>query len=198
MTSLRHLARNGRTIVTTIHQPRSSIFHLFDMLCLIAEGRTVYFGPAEDVSEHFSKLGFTTPKHFNVADYFIDVLSIDYRTEEKQKKSTTRVRYIADHFLEHEEPKLLQDVDEYDESHNVERFANFKQNSNSYLKEFQILARRAFTLMSRERQINLTRLGQTLFFSILLGLIWLNAGREDEPGSRRAVQGILFFIVINQ
>ena len=47
MLSLRHLCRNGRTVVTTIHQPRSNIFNLFDNLLLLSDGKTMYFGKAD-------------------------------------------------------------------------------------------------------------------------------------------------------
>lgn len=198
MASLRHLAKNGRTIVTTIHQPRSSIFHLFDMLCLIAEGRTVYFGPAADVVEYFKGLGFHTPPHFNVADFAIDVLSIDPRTQEKEEKSAARVQYISDHYHQNVEPKVLETAREYNESHTIDRFAGIKQYSNGIMKEFSILARRTLLLMSRERQLNSIRLGQTLFFALILGLIWLDTGRSTTPNDRKAVQGVVFFIVINQ
>lgn len=39
MGALRDLARNGRTVVCTIHQPRSSIFAMFDQLMLLTDGR---------------------------------------------------------------------------------------------------------------------------------------------------------------
>lgn len=198
MASLRQLAKNGRTIVTTIHQPRSSIFHLFDKLCLIAEGRTVYFGPAADVVDYFRNLGFTTPENFNVADFAIDVLSIDPRTQEKEKKSVARVQYVTDHYHQNVEPRVLSSAGDYNEGHAVEESAIARRQSNSILKEFSILARRTVLLMSRERQLNIIRLSQTLFFAVLLGLIWLNSGRETSEGDRRAVQGVLFFIVINQ
>eukprot|EP00177_Eucheuma_denticulatum_P008708 GFKZ01015826.1.p1 GENE.GFKZ01015826.1~~GFKZ01015826.1.p1 ORF type:complete len:669 (-),score=81.68 GFKZ01015826.1:947-2953(-) len=198
MASLRQLAKNGRTIVTTIHQPRSSIFHLFDMLCLIAEGRTVYFGPAADIASYFGSLGFTSPEYFNVADFMIDVLSIDYRTSEKLDKSRARVKYFTEHYHEHVEPTVLQSAQGYDESQNLSQFAGIREYSNNILKEFSILSRRTLTLMSRERQINFTRLFQTLIFGVLLGLIWLDSGRETSADDRRAVQGVLFFIVINQ
>ena len=39
--------RKGRTIIASIHQPSSPVFRLFNNLCLLSAGRTVYFGPAE-------------------------------------------------------------------------------------------------------------------------------------------------------
>lgn len=198
MSSLRHLARNGRTIVSTIHQPRSSIYHLFDMLCLISEGRIVYFGAATEVVDHFSMLGFHMPDNFNVADFVIDILSIDLRTKEKEVKSKARVQYAAEHFHQNVEPQMLEEARNYDNAHTVTEFANIPRYSNSIVKEFTIIAQRTVRLMSRERQVNITRLSQTLIFAILLGLIWLNTGRVSEVGDRRAVQGVIFFIVINQ
>jgi len=41
MVCLGRLASSGRTVVASIHQPRSSIYALFDQLYLISEGRTM-------------------------------------------------------------------------------------------------------------------------------------------------------------
>ena len=43
--------QHGRTIITSIHQPSSEVFALFDNLCLLSSGRTIYFGPAHAVDE---------------------------------------------------------------------------------------------------------------------------------------------------
>jgi ATP-binding cassette subfamily G (WHITE) protein 2 len=58
MLSLRHLCQNGRTVITTIHQPRSNIYNLFDNLLLLSEGKTMYFGKADRavVCGHFKRL----------------------------------------------------------------------------------------------------------------------------------------------
>lgn len=37
----------GRAVVCTIHQPRSSIYALFDQLLLLSQGRIMYYGAAE-------------------------------------------------------------------------------------------------------------------------------------------------------
>lgn len=67
MSTLQHLAACGHTVVCSIHQPRSSIFSLFDDLLLLAEGSVVYHGPAGDVLDHFAALGHPCPEHYNPA-----------------------------------------------------------------------------------------------------------------------------------
>jgi ABC-type multidrug transport system ATPase subunit len=42
--SLKNLVKRGRTIVASIHQPRSQIVSLFDNLILVSEGKTIYNG----------------------------------------------------------------------------------------------------------------------------------------------------------
>uniref|UniRef100_R7VZ46 ABC transporter G family member 11 n=1 Tax=Aegilops tauschii TaxID=37682 RepID=R7VZ46_AEGTA len=43
--------RNGTTVVAAIHQPSTEVFELFHGLCLLANGKTVYFGPASKAME---------------------------------------------------------------------------------------------------------------------------------------------------
>jgi len=41
----------------TIHQPRHSIFSLFNRLVLLNEGETVYHGPCKNVVSYFADIG---------------------------------------------------------------------------------------------------------------------------------------------
>lgn len=51
------LSRRGRTIIFSIHQPRYSIFKLFDSLTLLALGKVLYHGPANQALDYFSSIG---------------------------------------------------------------------------------------------------------------------------------------------
>lgn len=46
--ALKSLARDGRTVISSIHQPSSEVFALFDDLFLLSGGEKVYFGEAKD------------------------------------------------------------------------------------------------------------------------------------------------------
>jgi ABC-type multidrug transport system ATPase subunit len=63
----------NRTVVFTIHQPRSNIVALFDQLVLLAKGKTVYSGPFSSCQAYFDHIGYSCPPGFNIADYLVDL-----------------------------------------------------------------------------------------------------------------------------
>ncbi|KAM0276864.1 hypothetical protein ACHAQH_006340 [Verticillium albo-atrum] len=62
-----------RTVIFTIHQPRSNIVALFDRLVLLAQGRTVFSGPFSQCQPYFDRIGYACPPGFNIADYLVDL-----------------------------------------------------------------------------------------------------------------------------
>jgi len=96
--SVAHLLRSiahqhRRTIVATIHQPSSEIFHLFDDLVLLDQGRVIYAGPAADAMSYFrAHLGFNMPRFTNPADYlFMHILNADGKAEKVGKNSAPAI-----------------------------------------------------------------------------------------------------------
>lgn len=87
---VRMARQHHRTVVLTIHQPRSNIFCLFDRLLLLATGRMVYSGPTEDAAGHFASLGFAVPPGFNTADFLIDI-TMDASVEYSHGQLLTKV-----------------------------------------------------------------------------------------------------------
>jgi len=64
------------TIVMVIHQPRFSLFSLFDEVLLLGKGgRTVYMGEPLKAISYFQSLGFEVPRDENPADWLMDVTS---------------------------------------------------------------------------------------------------------------------------
>uniref|UniRef100_UPI0009B3C176 ATP-binding cassette sub-family G member 2-like n=1 Tax=Monopterus albus TaxID=43700 RepID=UPI0009B3C176 len=74
------MANHGRTIILSIHQPRYSIYRLFDSLTLLVTGKQVYHGPAQSTLDYFSDIGYTCEPHNNPADFFLDIINGDSTT----------------------------------------------------------------------------------------------------------------------
>ena len=55
---LRNFARMGKTVISTIHQPGSDSYAMFDKLLIRAQGRTMYHGPALETQAFFTDLGY--------------------------------------------------------------------------------------------------------------------------------------------
>jgi ABC-type multidrug transport system ATPase subunit len=62
--TLRQLAVDGgRTIISSVHQPSSEVFALFDDLCLLSSGECVYFGDAKLATQVVYILPFLFTPH---------------------------------------------------------------------------------------------------------------------------------------
>ncbi|CDJ69935.1 ABC transporter, putative [Eimeria necatrix] len=86
---LLRLARTGgRTVVCTVHQPRSQLFAMFDELMLLHRGQIVFQGPATQCSSYFARLGLRCPPRFNPADFLLDLLTVRSEPQEEQQQST--------------------------------------------------------------------------------------------------------------
>ena len=77
ITTLKSLAAEGTTVLTSIHQPSSAVFASFDSLLLLADGRVVFFGPPTASLRYFAEKGFPCPEGYNAADHCMDLLIID-------------------------------------------------------------------------------------------------------------------------
>lgn len=81
---LRDLCLDGRTVITTIHQPSSQIFALFDNIMVLAAGHVAYFGTADRLVSYFESVGFRFPTHsYNPADFVLELVIDEVPPEEE-------------------------------------------------------------------------------------------------------------------
>ena len=90
------ISRNT-TFIFTIHQPKYSIYKLFDTLHLLSfGGKTAYHGHAQKAQEYFENLGFECEEYCNPAEFFLDVIiqsheRISFREEIEKSNSTCEI-----------------------------------------------------------------------------------------------------------
>jgi len=76
METLGNLARfENRTVISTIHQPNSDIFEMFDRLLLIAKGKIIYQNLANKSVDYFAGIGYPCPELSNPCDFFMATMS---------------------------------------------------------------------------------------------------------------------------
>ncbi|KPV72649.1 uncharacterized protein RHOBADRAFT_39255 [Rhodotorula graminis WP1] len=62
------------TVLVTLHQPSSQLWHLFDDTLVLAQGGAqLYFGKAHDVSAWWEAKGLRCPEGWNPADFLLDL-----------------------------------------------------------------------------------------------------------------------------
>lgn len=74
--TLHELSKTGVNVVAVLHQPKNEIFEQFDNVLLLGVGgRTVYLGPASEMTDYFARIGFPLPPRTNPCDFVMDVVA---------------------------------------------------------------------------------------------------------------------------
>lgn len=194
METIDKLAKSGRAVVLTIHQPRSDIVQMFDKLLMLSRGRTAYFGKASEATKYFSNLGYVCPSEYNPADYIIDLVAEAPALENEtlKKKQDSTIENILDSYqkvrTEYESaPALKADVD-YDMS----KIGAYQSN---WFIQFAVLFIRSMVNILRDGMLTFARLFQSLSMALIIGLIYLRTQNFQSNVQDRI--GVLFFMLIN-
>jgi ATP-binding cassette subfamily G (WHITE) protein 2 (SNQ2) len=85
-----------KTILATLYQAGNGIYNKFDKVCVLAEGRQIYYGPVSEAKGYFEQMGFVCTPGANVADF---LTSVSVATERQIKPGfENRVPDTADEF----------------------------------------------------------------------------------------------------
>ncbi|KAI8472919.1 MAG: P-loop containing nucleoside triphosphate hydrolase protein [Monoraphidium minutum] len=194
MSTLQQLASAGHTVVCSIHQPRSSIFAMFDDLLLMAEGSVAYHGPAGGVLGHFAALGHPCPDHYNPADFLADLIAIDFSSPEREAETRGRVQKLTDAWAQRS-GAAAREAHMRRSASGAELVPATARACGKWYQQFGLLFRRSWRQVTRDRATAIARLMSNLSSAVVFGAIYFRMGRSQASVQDRL--GLLQVSAIN-
>ena len=183
--TLKNLATKGRTIITTIHQPRSEIWDLFDNLIILTKGSPVYSGPTAKCIDWFKDADLSVPPFVNPAEYLIDVTAVDTRSPELEQSSTAQVDRLKSLWLEQGEKTATPII----QGAQHDRHSVAKSQSTSYVRQLRMLTDRTFKVTYRDPMGMMAALMEATLMGLVCGYIFFDLPR-DASGIRSRQGGL--------
>ncbi|MQM10697.1 hypothetical protein Taro_043595 [Colocasia esculenta] len=196
--------RAGRTIITTIHQPSSRMFYMFDKLLLISEGYPLYHGKAGSSMQYFSALGFVPQLAMNPAEFLLYLATghVHEITIPEALKGSPDSEEFAKDLVECKselEPKEKEKNRKAKVPTHLQLAIQLKMDwTMTWLEQFVIIWKRTFRERRRDYW-DVVRLLQAVGVAVLLGLLWWRSkiGTEAQlrdqapgmPGAQRELEG---------
>ncbi|DAA28809.1 broad substrate specificity ATP-binding cassette transporter ABCG2 isoform X2 [Bos taurus] len=211
---LKRMSKQGRTIIFSIHQPRYSIFKLFDSLTLLASGRLMFHGPAQEALGYFGAIGFRCEPYNNPADFFLDIINGDSsavvlnredigdeanETEEPSKKDTPLIEKLAEFYVNSsffKETKV--ELDKFSGDQRRKKLPSYKEvtYATSFCHQLKWISRRSFKNLLGNPQASIAQLIVTVFLGLVIGAIFYDL--KNDPAGIQNRAGVLFFLTTNQ
>ncbi|BAT98899.1 hypothetical protein LR48_Vigan06g159700 [Vigna angularis] len=198
---LHSLARSGRTVVTTIHQPSSRLFWMFDKVLLLSDGYPLFTGQACRAMNYFESIGFVPTFNFiNPADFLLDLANgivVDVKEDEHldhHEDQASIKQFLVSSYKKNAYPLLKQEIQQ--NQRELVCFASRtlspeNQWTTSWWEQSMVLLKRGLKERRHESYSRL-RIFQVLSVSILSGLLWWNSNPSDIQDQ----VGLLFFFSI--
>ncbi len=198
------LAKRGRTIIATIHQPNSEIFAMFDQLMILALGRIIYFNAASKAVQYFDNLGYVCPKQKNPAEHFMKILSADNFMKPDDVGDTleiARQRYEAAVIEMHDSYQKPDNAFKCDVEVVAEDATKLSDSKLSELKyvapwwmQFGYLCKRAAINNMRSPQTTFIRIFTTIFTMVLGTALYCRLGYDGYEAMQNRV-GTVFYLI---
>ena len=174
MHTLKDLADTGRTVICSIHQPRSDIFGLFDHILLLTRGgRPAFSGPARWLVPYLSQQGFKLPELTNPADFALDISSVDLRNALAEETTSAQVSKLVDTW----KTKGL-DLAEVENGQTI-GIAAEPRSLTPFSVAFPVLVSRSYLNAKRQPNIVIARIMQVVFLGLVIALFFAPQGHTQ-------------------
>ncbi|KAI3509398.1 hypothetical protein L1887_24644 [Cichorium endivia] len=184
-----------RTIIASIHQPSSEVFELFDNLCLLSSGKTVYFGHASSAKEFFALNGFPCPSFQNPSDHFLRTINKDFDEDIEQGSGRKPTEEVIDTLTDsYKSSTYYHEVNnEVAKIHKKGDGTLEKEKKHaSFSTQCLVLTKRSFINMHRDLGYYWLRLGIYIALALGIGTVFYNVG--SNYSSIQARGSMLMFV----
>lgn len=189
--TLNELSSMNKMVIFTIHQPASEIFPLLNKICVLALGKTVYYGSSEGIFDYFKSVKLPIKQNYNPFEHIIEVTNLSSVEEElilisypelknipdKHDKYSELISAFNQEFNNNFEQKVEQKYSELDK-HSKELIKS-KNHNISYCYEILLLSLRLILRRMRNPKGLLLRAMQFVIFGILMTLLFNQLGRDE-------------------
>ncbi|KAJ6975595.1 ABC transporter G family member 25 [Populus alba] len=195
--TLGSLAQKGKTIVTSMHQPSSRVYQMFDSVLVLSEGRCLYFGKGSEAMSYFSTTGYSPSFPMNPADFLLDLANGVFQTDgvSGRDKPNVKQSLIASYntllapkaraaFMETKE----NGIGSYNSK---EHRSSDRISIDDWFNQFSILLQRSLKERKHE-SFNTLRVFQVIMAAVFAGLMWWHSDFRDVQDRL----GLLFFMSI--
>lgn len=186
--TLKTLAQKGRTIITTIHQPRSEIWDLFDNLIVLTKGSPVFSGAIKDAVPWFADLGFELPPFVNPAEFIIDIAAVDNRTPELEQETSAKVERLKSAWNEATQ-KRHRPLDTVDVGDGKKKKDKKAEEHAGFVRQLTVLTDRTLKVTYRDPLGMAATLTEAIFMGLVCGYLFFDLGR-DQAGIRSRQGGL--------
>ncbi|KAJ5095583.1 hypothetical protein NUU61_004939 [Penicillium alfredii] len=190
--TLKRLAQDGRTVIVSIHAPRSEIWSLFDNVILLARGSALYSGPVSGSLPYFEECGHVLPPFVNPAEFLIDLAAIDNRTEVLEAASHVRVDHLRQTWRSKQSAVHSEDGKEKkpDPRPVADREETVVTKQVSFRRQFRVLTSRTFKTTIRDPMGVAGSLLEAIGMAVINGWIFLQL--DESLAGIRSRQGSLY------
>ncbi|KAF9670633.1 hypothetical protein SADUNF_Sadunf13G0089200 [Salix dunnii] len=195
--TLGSLAQKGKTIVTSIHQPSSRVYQMFDSVLVLSEGRCLYFGKGSEAMSYFQSAGHSPSFPMNPADFLLDLANGVCQTDgvSEREKPNVKQSLIASYntlLAPKAKAAFMETRESGTGNYNSEEHRSSDRISMAaWFNQFSILLQRSL-IERKHESFNTLRVFQVIMAAVFAGLMWWRSNFRDVQDRL----GLLFFMSI--
>ncbi|EGC42301.1 ABC transporter [Histoplasma capsulatum var. duboisii H88] len=199
--TLKGLTQDGRTVIISIHAPRSEIWGLFDRVLLLSRGSVLYSGAADAAILHFAEFGHHLPAFVNPAEFLIDLAAYDNRSEEAEQTSSVRVEALKDAWKEKAITVAVDDKSDLQVPVDRRVFNILPSKNVDFRRQFLVLTARTFKVTIRDPMGVAGSFFEAIGMSVITGWIFLRldlslAGIRSRQGSLYVASSLNGYLIL--